>query len=223
MEEFKNDNQSLQRDYDKEPIVIEDYNYIFEAMFYILSIFIVIYYYFINPHNAQNELSRKFFFMHAIFIIIIPGLLYYLKLAKSKRKIILNNNFIILKENEEILIQVDIKKIIKINKTFNDYYSKTQETEGVWALFSYCLTLVIIPILIINKFIFHVFKGGLKSYNFYDSIIVFDNEENFINIMPILSEEHESLRKYFLYKQNIDIKEVDKFIKIEYGYYGGRK
>lgn len=221
MEELKaNTNQ---RDYDKYPIIIEDYNYLFEAMFYILSIFIILYLYFINPYNAHNELSRKFFFMHAIFIIIIPGLLYYLKLAKSKRTIILNNNFITLKENEQMLIQIDIKKIIKINKTFNDYYSKTQETEGFWALFSYCLTPITITMLIVNKFIFHVFKGGFKSYTFYDSIIAFDNEENFINIMPILSEEHESLRKYFLLKQNIDIKEIDKFIKVEYGYYGGRK
>lgn len=224
MEELKaNKNQTRQRDYDKNPIIIEDYNYVFETMFYILSIFIVLYYYFINPYSAQNELSRKFFFMHAIFIVIIPGLLYYLKLAQSKREIILNNNLIILKENKQILIQVDIKKTIKINKTFNDYYSKTQETEGIWALFSYFLAPITIPLLVVNKFIFHVFKGGFKSYTFYDSIIVFDNEENFINIMPILSEEYESLREYFLLKQNIDLKEVDEFVKVEYGYYGGRK
>jgi len=88
MEKIKTNSQ--QRDYDKKPIVIDDYNYIFGGMYLIVGAIVVLYFYFINPFGAHHEISRGYFFTHAIFIVIVPGLVYYFQIKKAKRKIIEN-------------------------------------------------------------------------------------------------------------------------------------
>ena len=94
----------MKRDYDKDPIVIDDYNYIFGGMYLVVAAVVVLYFYFVNPFGTENETSRVYFFTHALFVVIIPGLVYYNQIKKAKRKIVLTDENIIFKEEEDRVI-----------------------------------------------------------------------------------------------------------------------
>jgi len=204
-------------------IVVEDYNYMFEALFLLEAAIIVLYFYFVNPFDAHNEISRRYFFVHAMFITIIPGLVFYFQLRKSKRQIVLDAETITFKEGETVLEEIRFDNIKTVQKTFNDYYMKSQQTEGLAVIFLVVLTPIILPLRLINKFFFHLFKGGVKSYYLFDSIIIFDHNERFINILFTGKNERQEIRNYLLQKCGIDFEQSEPFFKLNYDYKEGEK
>jgi len=215
--------QTQFRDYDKEPIVIEDYNYVFGGMYLIVGALVVLYFYFINPFGAHNEVSRDYFFTHAIFVVVIPGVVYYFQIKKAKRKIILTNENIIFKEGDAIITNIKVNHIESVKRTFNDYYMKNQKAGDLESLFIFAFLVFNVPILLMNKFLFHLFKGGIKSYKFFDSIIIFDDKENFINILPTTKQEWDEIEIYFNNRLKVDLKNTKLFFKFNYDYKEGEK
>jgi len=217
MSETQNTNPSTPRDYDKEPIVIEDYNYIFYILYVIWGGIIIAYFYIMNPFDNSNNISKDFWFLHFLVMSALPIITFYFQMKKSKRTIILNENQIFFKENETVLEQIELKHIDSIHRTFNDYYIKNQEVED-WSVI---LILVFLPINLaihlINKFLFHLYKSGLKNYKFFDSIIIFDDEGRFINIMPTTAYEYELITEYFRKNLNSNIHTAEIFFKFNYG------
>jgi len=206
------------RDYDKEPIIIEDYNYIFEILCLTFGFILVLYAYFINPLDNTNEISRNYFFMNSIGAVLIPTVIFYFQMRKSKRKIILKNNEILFMEGNELLESININNIRLIQRTFNDYYLKSQDVEGFGAIFTFLIVPIYFPLLIINKFLFHIFKNGLNNYRLFDAIIIFDNDDKFINILPTTKNERTKIINYFSEKNNINIEQSKLFYKLDYGY-----
>ncbi len=78
------------RDYDKDPIVIEDYNPLFLALWTISAIPIVILVYILNP-GGTSEQSLSFNVFVIIPMLMFPYIYGYLK-TKGKRKIILTDH-----------------------------------------------------------------------------------------------------------------------------------
>ena len=88
----KFDDEKVINDYDKEPIILEDYNSLFAFLIHISFIPAMILIYIYNPGGTSSDsLFRNIF-------IILPAMMYpyissYLK-SKGKRKIIFDNNSI---------------------------------------------------------------------------------------------------------------------------------
>ena len=101
----QNTHSSIQRDYDKDPIVIEDYNYIFYVLYVLWGGVIIAYLYFLNPFHNSNEISKNFWFLHFILMSVLPIITFYFQMRQSKRKLFLQENEIILKENERIIFR----------------------------------------------------------------------------------------------------------------------
>lgn len=222
-DEVQKNNQTKMRDYDKEPIIIDDYNYIFGGMYLIVGAVVVLYFYFINPFGAHNEVSRNYFFIHAVFVVIVPGLVYYFQIKKAKRKIILTSDKIIFKEEEDVIESIEVNNIKSIQRTFNDYYMKNQKAKELESLFILFFLPLNLPIQLINKFLFHLFKDGFQSYKLFDSIIIFDNEESFINILPTTNKEYKEIETYILNKNCVDLKNSKLFFKFNYDYKEGER
>jgi len=70
-------------------------------------------------------------------------------------------------------------------------------------------------LLIINKFIFHIYKDGIKSYRFYDAIMIFE-EDKFINILPTTLEEYKKIKEYLKLKQSVDIEKCKTFLNLSH-------
>lgn len=213
----QNTNPSTPRDYDKDPIVIEDYNYIFYVLYVIWGGIIIAYMYLINPFGNTNHISKNFWFMHFIVMSALPIITFYFQMKKSKRSIILNENDILFKENETVLERIELKNIESIHRTFNDYYRKNQEVEDWSVILIFAFLPINLTIHLINKFLFHLYKNGLKNYKFFDSIIIFDDKSQFINIMPTTAYEYELIKEYFRKKLNYHIPTAKIFFKINYG------
>ena len=178
---------------------------------------IIAYLYFLNPFHNSNEISKNFWFLHFILMSVLPIITFYFQMRQSKRKLFLQENEIILKENERIIEKIDLKSIQNIKRTFNDYYIKNQEIED-WSIIFVVLFLPLnLPIHLINKFLFHVFKDGFKSYKFFDSFIVFDKHKAFINILPNTKSEYKDVIEYFSRRIGFQIQNSEIFFKLNYG------
>lgn len=211
------ESNSQTRDYDKDPIVLEDYNYIFDILYVIWGGAIIAYFYFLNPFHNTNEVSKHFWLIHFLVASALPIVTFYFQMKKSKRVIIFNKNEIIFKENSKIIETIEVKKIELIKRTFNNYYVKNQEIED-WSIIFVILFLPFnLPIQLINKFLFHVFKGGFSSYKLFDAIIVFSVNDAFINILPNTKSEYDSVAEYFSRQLGFHIEHAEIFFKLNYG------
>lgn len=141
--------------------------------------------------------------------------------ARNRRKIVLTSRYITYYHEDKILAKIDISEIDVVKRTFLDFYHKSQR-DNPWG---YVLSIVTFPItilmhasLIICKIFFHTFKSKFNFYKFYDSIIVFDKNENFINILFTSKDKYEEVKRYFLLKSHINIDNSDKFYILTYIY-----
>jgi hypothetical protein len=212
--EVQKNNQTKSRDYDKEPIVIEDYNYIFGFLFIIPLTLIVLYAVFIKENNLSN------FYVYAILpAVMFPFYRIYFK-ARKKRKIILTNTDIQFLHETIILEEIRVDEITDIRRTYSIYYHKSQienDFHDSLSIFFFPVIVMVNLVFIVNKFFFHLYMNALKGYKFFDAIIIF-SDEKFINILPTSKEEYEIVRSYFLDILNIDIKEINTFTKYSYTY-----
>jgi hypothetical protein len=206
------------RDYDKDPIVIEDYNPLFMASLAFSVVPIMIYVYIYNPGGtSEQSLFRNM-------VIIIPLTMYpyfnaYLK-SRKKRKIVLANETIKFNHGNVVIEEIKLSEIVDIKKTYSDIYHKSQylkwfQSLGLFIVFpliiisqKFYYLLFIIPFvhifLISTKYIFHKIKDNKYKYQLFDSFMIYSNE-SFINILPTTSKEYEVVRNYFLTKNLGDI------------------
>jgi len=200
------------RNYDKEPIIIEDYNpqIAFLSFIYVIAPIILIFAYF-DGHHARYAFSLFFF-----------GALAYrvYKRTKNIRKIVLTNTDICYFHDNQLIEKIPIEKITNIQKSFQDYYSSKQELSDLGqfiVLMFFPLVIIVNTVLVITKFIFQVQKKGLKGYRFFDSIIIKSNE-TVINIMPITCKKFEEVEKYIDRLNGYRCKNLGIFYKFSYGY-----
>jgi hypothetical protein len=198
-------NPSTPRDYDKDPIVIEDYNPLFLALWTISAIPIVILIYIFNP-GGTSEQSLSFNVFVIIPMLMFPYIYGYLK-TKGKRKIIFTNSEVSFFHDDVLLEAIKINEIEAIKKTYSDLYHVSQYPNEFGKFMSYILfpiALYMNSMLLLNKFLFHVYKDGYESYRLYDAIMLFA-EERLINILPTTVDEYADVRKYFESKIGINI------------------
>jgi len=199
------ENKKQTRDYDNEPIVIKDYNSLFLALFAFSFVPVMIFIYIYNPGGtSEGSLFRNI-------IIIIPLMMYpyfrgYFK-ARGKRKIIFLNEKIKFFHEDILLEEIELSKVTEVRKTYSNLYHKSQLEGDFGKIISYIVFPFAIMshlILIFNKYLFHIYKDGKKSYRFFDAIIIFEGEK-FINILPSTLTEYKEIKEYLKKKQNVNI------------------
>lgn len=209
---------TLHRDYNEDPIVIADYNHIFSSMFMVVTSLIIAYMFFLSSYGAYSELFQKYFFIHILFFLLLPGFVYYLQVKNTKRKVLLRRDRIVFLEADNVLQSLETENIKDVRRTFYDYYRKEQTRGNIASLSSALFSPIHIPVHLLNKFFFHLFKNRLKAYRLFDAFIVFDHNNDFITILPTNCEERKALKRYFLHRFGLDIKKAGRFYKIDYGY-----
>jgi hypothetical protein len=212
--EAQKNKQTMLRDYDKEPIVIEDYNPLFLALWTLTGIPLVILIYIFNPGGTSSQ-SLSFNVFIILPMLMFPYIYGYIK-TKKKRKIKLLNNEIILFHNDVILETINLNDITELRKTFSDLYHKSQHPNDFGRLMSYILFPIAIYMniaLLVNRLLFHIYKDGFKSYRLYDAIIVFADKK-FINILPITQNEYNEVKKYFYTKKKVNIDRTNVFFDL---------
>ena len=221
--------ENIKRDYDKEPIIIEDYNSLFLFLLMASLILISILTYFYNPFDVEKTSS---FGRNALVIIPLMSFPYiraYIR-ARGKRKIVLENRSIKFLHEKIVIEEIDISKISEIKRTYSDIYHKSQYPNIIgkigWFLFipimayliKYAVLLIyLVPYLyiIFSKYIFHKIKDKKYKFRLFDAVIIFDGK-NFINILPITNKDYEEVRNYFLVQGLGDIQ--NKRIYFEIGH-----
>lgn len=199
------------KDYDKDPIVIEDYN----PLLHLPVIFIagVIFLYFeITFHKNSNLMG---FWALTFF----PALFFYFYLRKAKRVIVIKEDLLLYRENEQVLESIRTEEIKKIERTFNDFYLKKQQMNADWIIRRW-LSKITSPVeylfLVIIKMFFHLVQNKFTAYRLFDAILVTTEDERIINILPTNNSEYEMVRKYFLEQFTVDITIAPIVIKYDY-------
>ena len=201
----------MKRDYDKEPIIIEDYNSLFlfllMASFLPLCIFVYIY----NPFNLEKTDNFARNLLIIIPLMIFPYMSSYFR-AKGKRKIVLENRSIKFLHENILIEEIEVSKISEIKKTYSDIYHKSQYPNIIgkigWFLaipllayfFGYLVLLMFLGLylyIVFIKYLFHKIKDKSYKFRLFDSVIIYDNEK-FINILPITNKDYEDVKNYFL-------------------------
>jgi len=205
----------MKRNYDKNPIIIKDYNNIFLILFGISVIPIFLYYYIYNPGNMPEQSKFVHFFI-LIPLYILPD---FKRVGKTigKRYMKLTENSIIFLQDKNIIEEINIKDINRVNRTYHDYYHLSQKHNS--NILGKILSIIVVPayqiILIINKFFFHLKMNGLRNYKFYDSIILFSND-NFLTILPTSKKEQKDIEIYFKIKKDIILNKQDIYYNFSY-------
>ena len=203
--------KNIKRDYDKEPIIIEDYNSLFlfllMASFLPLCIFVYIY----NPFNVEKTDSFARNLLIIIPLMIFPYMSSYFR-AKGKRKIVLENRSIKFLHENILIEEIEVSKTSEIKKTYSDIYHKSQYPNIIgkigWFLaipllayfFGYLVLLMFLGLylyIVFIKYLFHKIKDKSYKFRLFDSVIIYDNEK-FINILPITNKDYEDVKNYFL-------------------------
>lgn len=213
----QNTHSSIQRDYDKDPIVIEDYNPLFSVLIVlVVSIWFFGTYFLTSTKHSSHSM---YWLAHFAGYSFIPVVAFYFYFRKSKRKVVMENNVITYRENTKILESIFLNEISDIRRTFNDYYRKEQNRNPDYTIRIFLgrlLAPIEYVILLINKMLFHLVKNGLSTYRVFDAILVMTADGRVINILPTNNKEYEMVCNYFLEQMTTDVKAVGTLIKFDY-------
>lgn len=214
-------NPSTPRDYDKDPIVIEDYNPLFgwwETLYVVFPIFILIFLF--NPFGVeQGSMISKVLLMTPF--ALLPMYREY-KNAKNRRKIFLKNNVLLYSHDNNKVTQIDLNSIEKIHRTFDDFYHSSQNLNDFYKM----VLLILFPFvvawkmgLLLTKFIrYLIINKSINGYIVFDAIIVESNTKEILTIFARNAIERELVKEYFWRFKNIDIDQLAKRYSIFYGY-----
>lgn len=196
------------RDYDKNPIVIEDY--IPRIIFYVILSELIFWelLFIINPMEINN--SEVLRILLCLPIIILPTFFEYIQ--NESKSYILKNNTIEIKTKTHTEIY-NLDKFKSIEKTFQSYYSKKQKVDGVKKVFWYIFSIILIPIQftieIQNFFVRKIIFSG-KKLNSYNSLIITFEGDEFINIFLKDEKQYQEMKKYCLNRLGEDIEKIEK-------------
>ena len=113
-----------QRNYDKEPIVIKDYNSIFQIISFCAAIFpMIIYFAIYGDKNTFSNMRNYIFFVFPFFVL--PILISNFKSLKNTIKF--TDEKILYFSDEEIIEEISLDKITEIKKTIDARQNKSQK------------------------------------------------------------------------------------------------
>jgi hypothetical protein len=156
------------RDYDKYPIVIKDYNYMFTALFGLICLFYGFYTLFTEQSKSPT-----------IWGIAMGGaivcLSFFFRGHKRIKIVLLNNSIKFLRKKYilheyETIEEIKLDEITDIRRTYNEISHRTEAPTDLQHLFSVIIFLPLLifhPLFILIKFFFHIFKGGISNYRFF--------------------------------------------------------
>lgn len=223
-------NPSTPRDYDKDPIVIEDYNPLFMWLSFIYILFPLLILLWIVSFLYFSDKSFDFSKL-LIFIPIAswPAYSQY-KNTKGKRKVFLSNSKISYKHNDQLITEIFLDKSPKLYRSFQNFYHKSQGRLKIWhfALF-FLIGVLITKSFTLNTLIF-LFAFGFAflslqiikliiqtgKYRFYHALIVIVEDE-IISIPLLKKDDYIAVEEYFSIR-NISVDSLPKFHKFIYGY-----
>ena len=207
---------SAQRDYDKEPIVIVDR--MPEISFWGIMIFVIIAVFIIDffvPTNKNVDINE----MIVYFVIMYLPVFYFIKSRiKKHRKIILYNSNII-REWDDETIKIDLNDIKEIKKSFIDFYNGRQKALTLYIPIYYLLLPLSIlfqhSTLVVVKYVYKLFKG-FSNKTLFDTVVIFDDNDEMIAIFIPTNELKDELNNYFLEKGYGDIDKLSIFYTNQY-------
>jgi hypothetical protein len=192
-------NPATPRDYDKDPIVIEDYNPLFGwlSFKYILfpSLIISI---IIEPHK-----------LWMLLILILPEYYIY-RNSKEKRKIFLYKDRICYKHNDQLISEIFLEQNPRFFRSFQNYYHKSQDRLTFWHLIAvFLMGWLITKSLFLNSLIFLIVFSIIliafqitkwiiskKYYRFFHAVLVILDDE-VIGISLLNNNDYIKVEEYF--------------------------
>ena len=229
------------RDYDKEPLIIQDYyndktvnKFIIYIILPILIICAII-------SQSMHDASRYFFiFLYGFFGLIIIILFLVRKMNKPTKNNdffkFTNSNIVYINKNKQIK-NLEKNNIARLILSFDRRYDNKYKASKffifyicifliVWCgllIFIYNVFILIFALLFVYFMLFgfkpllHIHKGGFKSLRFFDQLVIYESEfkgGKIINILIATNDEYNELREYFLQILNIDINEVPRTFSV---------
>ncbi len=228
--EVQKNNQTKMRDYDKEPIVIEDYNPLFMWLSFkyvlfplLILLWIVSFLYF---PDKSFDFSK---FLIFIPIASWPAYSQY-KNTKGKRKVFLKNNKISYQHDNQLITEIFLDKSPSFFQSFQNFYHKSQSRLKIWHLaLIFLMGVLITQSFMLNTFIFlfafwfaflalQIIKLiiHIGKYRFYHALLII-LEDEVISIPLLKKDDYTEVEEYFA-KRNICISSLPKFHKFIYGY-----
>jgi hypothetical protein len=205
------------RDYDKEPIVIVDKIPEIVFLVNVINILIGI---FLILLLIPSKLDNNEFMNRIIYTIVmwIPFFL-FLKSRVYKHRVIKLYNGCVIREHDKHTLKIAWENNLNIQKTFIDFYDKNQKTSGFIALFQITLTpifLLFVPILLFIKYIYKIFHR-FSNKMIFDTIMIFDKNNNIISIFIPNKKDKEELSEYFRHRF-VDIDDLPIFYTFLYSH-----
>ena len=210
-------NKSNKRDYDKEPLIIRDYN-IHETAFFAVILLLFFLFDFIF-----NDTSEFFTPKRVVFIFILLEII--LELFKCFHKtIIFYNSKIVYKKGSDTALEINLSDIVGVYKTAicNENF-QTQKLVSkkflIGAILLVGITMIIfdfsiflfvygwfIAVFLVGKFVVFILLNKKIRFKIYTSYLI-KTEKNIINFLPKESDNME-IKRYFFDKINIDIEKA---------------
>ena len=199
------------RDYDSNPLIINDYNPLitFYTFIFLITPIVLAIAFYDGEHFYRYVLSLVAFGSFSFRV--------YMK-TKGKRKIILKNSEITYMHEDMLLESILISNITSVKKGFQDFYTKKQEQSDLATMILilvYPLELLMQSLMIITKTVFKIYKKGISNYRFFDSVIIFEDEV-LINIFPTTKNEYQDLEAYLRRITDKNIEALPIFYKLVY-------
>lgn len=214
------------RDYDKEPLVIEDYNVLFMWLmckYIILPLTLVLFLIeiFIHPLVKDVDLYKLLIFIP---IAISPVYSQY-NANKGKRKIVFSNTTISYVHDKVTLNTVSLNQEFNTYLSFQNYYHQSQDRFSAWyyALIFF-IGLLITQSLMLNMAIFIVVAVFMslafqftkllimkENYNLFHALLLISKKK--VISVPLLKKQDFDEVKEYLVVHGIDIETLPKYFK----------
>lgn len=215
MEEEKEKN--MKRDYDREPIVIEDRMPEISFIYFIFLTLIPLSIILLWMHLSGKKIDWTHVAI-SLSILYLPTY-YFLKSRIANFRTISLDNTSITRNWDDNLLKIKLTNVKNVKKSFIDFYDKNQKIDKTrrklffW-LYSPAYVFVGHPYLIFIKYFYKAVKG-FSNKSLFDTIVIFDKNEEMITVFIATLEEKEALREYFSQK-DFDIDNLSIFYTTHY-------
>lgn len=223
LENKQNSKSKILRDYDKEPIVIQDNANIYGAISLSIGTFVLAYIIFV-----ENYIGMKIFLL-CLLVFVGVGVV---KELNSKAKVFLTNEYIEKRENNILVSRVYCCEIKRIVKTINSILPKsdffvfknklayfgfslyflflvfTQDIIKILATITIAFGLIFL--MLIPQFIIHYKEKAKNADWLYDVLFVKGKDGNFLNFMISNDKEYFELKEYFWTKFKINLDNAER-------------
>jgi hypothetical protein len=212
------------RNYDKEPIILEDYNasFAYYSMKYV-GFPLMFTSFIIYPLISGNHIKSSFASMG---VIMIP--MYRLFKQSKLRKIVLKQNRIEYVDSGDPLAIIDLNEPINFHKSFQNYYYKKQNFHFFYFVFLFFFVGLLMHSLINGVFFLigvyavvfivnQITKYILSDHGFlFFSSVLVEQDEDVISIPIYIKKDYQEVNDYLKYR-GIDMQRLPIFFKPLYG------